>query len=283
MSAPTLKRTVWRGCRRALHSTATLVTATGSAARTPKRDAAVRHPTALTESTAVPSSASIASACPTPTSTSTISRPSRSRDVRPAASARTPALKPIAVTRATMKVRRRPRRRNRGPCSACGRGCGSVSTTARASCGGAAVGAWGLARRQGGQPGCSRPRPEHRLGRRADRPVAALELRAVDGEIGLVDELVCVGSVHRIARDSDRNRRVNRLARGLDLEAALGDCAPDPLGDLQRLHRAASRGEGSRTLRRRSGRARRSVGARRGTRPQSLSAPRPLRGARRRC
>ena len=42
----------------------------------------------------------------------------------------------------------------------------------------------------------------------------------------------------RVARergDADRDGRADRLARGLDVERALGDRAADPLGDLERL------------------------------------------------
>src|SRR5207302_3282857 len=45
-------------------------------------------------------------------------------------------------------------------------------------------------------------RDEQRLGARAEHAVAALELRAVDGQVGLVDQLVRVGRVLREARDA---------------------------------------------------------------------------------
>ena len=70
---------------------------------------------------------------------------------------------------------------------------------------------------------------------RVEDAVPALELRAVDGEVGLVDELVRVAPVAREARDADRDRRADRLARGLDVEEPLGGRAADALGDLERL------------------------------------------------
>ncbi len=76
---------------------------------------------------------------------------------------------------------------------------------------------------------------EERLGARAEHAVAALELRAVDGEVGLVDQLVRIGAVLRVAGDADRDGGPDRLARGLDVEVAFGDGAADPLGDLERL------------------------------------------------
>ena len=60
-------------------------------------------------------------------------------------------------------------------------------------------------------------------------------LRAVDGEVGLVDELVRVDAVLREPGDAERHGRADRLGRGLDLELALGDGAADPLRDLHRL------------------------------------------------
>ena len=78
---------------------------------------------------------------------------------------------------------------------------------------------------------------EQRLRARVEHAVSALELGAVDGEVGLVDQLVRVRSVAREAGDADRDRRPDRLARGLDVECAGGDRAPDPLGDLEGLLR----------------------------------------------
>ena len=80
-------------------------------------------------------------------------------------------------------------------------------------------------------------REEQRLGAGAEDAVAALELRAVDGEVGLVDELVRVGAVLRERGDADGHRRPDGLGRGLDLELALRHGAADPLGDLERLVR----------------------------------------------
>src|SRR6266576_1895447 len=65
--------------------------------------------------------------------------------------------------------------------------------------------------------------------------VPPLQLSPVDGEVGLVDQLVGVGAVLRIAGDADRDGYANRLAGGLDVECPLRDGAPDPLGYLHRL------------------------------------------------
>ena len=74
-----------------------------------------------------------------------------------------------------------------------------------------------------------------RLGARVECAVSALELRAIDGEVRLVDQLVGVLAVARVGGDADRDRRADRLARRLDVERAIGDLAADPLGDLHRL------------------------------------------------
>src|SRR5207245_4506295 len=66
-------------------------------------------------------------------------------------------------------------------------------------------------------------REQQRLGARADNAVAALELAAVHGEVGLVDELVRVETVLRESGDPERHRRADRLSGGLDLELALGN------------------------------------------------------------
>ena len=78
-------------------------------------------------------------------------------------------------------------------------------------------------------------RHSQRLGGGVEHAVPALELRAVDGEVGLVDQLVGVVPVTRIRGDADRDRRADRLARGLDVEGALGDLLADALRDLERL------------------------------------------------
>src|SRR5579884_4156135 len=75
------------------------------------------------------------------------------------------------------------------------------------------------------------------LGARTEHAVPALQLCAVDREVSLVDELVRVEPVLREAGDADRDGRADRLRRGLDLELVLGDRAPDPLSDLERLLR----------------------------------------------
>ena len=84
---------------------------------------------------------------------------------------------------------------------------------------------------------------QQRLCARADDSVAALELAAVDSEVGLVDELVRVESVLREAGNAERHRRADRLGRRFDLELALGDGATDSLRDLQRLLRRRFRQE----------------------------------------
>jgi hypothetical protein len=78
-------------------------------------------------------------------------------------------------------------------------------------------------------------RDGERLGGRVEDAVSALKLGAIDGEVGLVDELVRILAVARIRRDADRDRCANRLARRLDVERALGDLPPDALGDLEGL------------------------------------------------
>ena len=76
---------------------------------------------------------------------------------------------------------------------------------------------------------------EQRLGARAEDAVSSLELRPVDGEVGLVDELVRVGTVLGIGGDAEGDRRADRLARRLDLKDSLGNGSADALGDLERL------------------------------------------------
>ena len=89
--------------------------------------------------------------------------------------------------------------------------------------------------RDRGQPWLAVAGHGERLGACVERPVSPLELRAIDGEVGLVDQLVRVLAVARIGGDADRDRRADRLARRLDVERAIGDLAADPLGDLHRL------------------------------------------------
>src|SRR4051794_9989787 len=78
-------------------------------------------------------------------------------------------------------------------------------------------------------------RHEQRLGARPEHAVSSLQLRAVYGEVRLMDELVRVGAVLREAGDADRNGCPDRLARGLDVEGALSDGTADPLRDLHCL------------------------------------------------
>ena len=133
------------------------------------------------------------------------------------------------------------------------------------------------------EPALALLRHQQRLGARVEHAVAALELGAVDGEVGLVDQLVRVGSVARERGDADRDRRADRLARGLDVEGASGDRAPDPLGDLEGLFRRSSPGAGSRTPRRRSAPGRRSGAAASGRPRRCPGAPRRRRDGRRCC
>ncbi len=76
---------------------------------------------------------------------------------------------------------------------------------------------------------------QQRLGAGAEDAVASLELRPVDGEVGLVDERVRILGVLRVAGDADRDGGPDRLARRLDVVELLGDRSADPLGDLHRL------------------------------------------------
>ena len=73
------------------------------------------------------------------------------------------------------------------------------------------------------------------LGARAQDAVPALELGAVDGEVGLVDELVRVRSVSGKRCDAEGHRGSDRLARRLDREPFLGDRPANPLGDRESL------------------------------------------------
>jgi hypothetical protein len=70
---------------------------------------------------------------------------------------------------------------------------------------------------------------------RAHDAVTALHLRAIDGEVGVVDELVRVGAVAREGGDAHRDGGLDRLGRRLDLVAARGDRGAHALGDLHRL------------------------------------------------
>jgi hypothetical protein len=55
-------------------------------------------------------------------------------------------------------------------------------------------------------------RHDERLRARVEDAVASLQLRAVDGEVGLVDQLVRICAVAREAGDTDRDRGADRLA-----------------------------------------------------------------------
>ena len=133
--------------------------------------------------------------------------------------------------------RRRESARKRGPCTASGRGVDCVRRSSRRHrLGGTRKGDDVLpVLGDDGEPLRAIGGHEQRVVADALDAVPALELRAVDGEVGLVDQLVRVGCVLRETGDADRHGRADRLARGLDLERRLGDGAPDSLGDLERL------------------------------------------------
>ena len=84
-------------------------------------------------------------------------------------------------------------------------------------------------------------REQERLGARTDHAVATLELAAIHGEVGLVDQLVRIEAVLREAGDPKRHRRADGLGGRLDLELALCNLAPDPLRNLHRLLRRGLR------------------------------------------
>ena len=104
-------------------------------------------------------------------------------------------------------------------------------------------------------------REQQRLGARADDAVAALELAAIHGEVGLVDQLV------RVERrpSGSRRRRATRSRGSAPRPSRPRTPARRPRGGSARRSpspaRAASPGAGSRTPRRRSAPARRSGGA----------------------
>ena len=244
-SAPMLKSTRWISERRALHSTIAVVAASTSAARGPKSAAPASEPTALTE-IEPPSSTSIASAWPKPTRTTSAIRANTSW-LEPKMIPRTPAAMPTNATRPTSSARRRGEREEARPVhgvrprmpallrrNQLDRGRKRLHVVA------------GLRHR--GQAGLAVVRHSQRLGGGVEHAVPALELRAVDGEVGLVDQLVRVVAVTRIRGDADRDRRADRLARGLDVEGALGDLLADALRDLERLLRARLREEDAELL-----------------------------------
>ena len=82
---------------------------------------------------------------------------------------------------------------------------------------------------------------EQRLGARAEDAVPPLQLGAVDGEVGLVDQLVRVRAVLRIAGDADRDGCADRLAGRLDVERALRNGPANAFRDLHRLLRRCLR------------------------------------------
>src|SRR5919108_2775718 len=89
----------------------------------------------------------------------------------------------------------------------------------------------------GDQPRGAVGRNEQRLGARAEHAVPALQLRAIDGQVSLVNELLRIGTVLRIASDANRDGGTDRLARRLDVERTLRHPAAEPVGNLERLLR----------------------------------------------
>ena len=236
-----LNRSWWRTLRRAVQSTIAIVTAVIRAPLGPTMAAPASAPTAVTEIVPVRST-SIESACAAPTRATIASRAATFVPVAVSPS-NAPIAMPLVPMTATSSVRRFGIEKNLGPTRACGRdGPGSVACGASSTDGTDRhlSGRQRRVRRQAPRRGaaCAQDRlGEHGLVRRVEDAVAALDLRPVDGEVGLVDELVRVLAVARERGDAERDRRVDRLARGVDLELALGDRAPDALGDLERLLR----------------------------------------------
>ena len=233
-----LKSTRWICWRCALHWTTQIATAIASAARGPKSAAPASAPTALTE--IEPSSSSSASASPTLTSAITASSPITSVDV--------PKSAPSDARRDAEERHEADEQAEPGRELEEARAAGRVGRVAalllrqrlrdaRERLAVVAV------LRHGDEAGAAVGRHQQRLGAGAEDAVAALELRAVDGEVGLVDERVRVLRVLRVAGDADRDGRADRLARRLDVVQALGDRAADPLGDLERLLRRRLRQE----------------------------------------
>ena len=139
------------------------------------------------------------------------------------------------LTRPTSEREPRREREEARPVHACGRGWRRSLAARLGRRPGAATMVLAVlaAPRRAGR--CAPPASEQRLGARAEDAVAALELRAVDGEVGLVDQLVRVGAVLR-----EPATPIETVARIGSLEVstsnvALGDGAADPLGDLERL------------------------------------------------
>ena len=284
VSAPMLKSTLWSGARRALHSTATIVTASASAARGPKSaapasaaDGADRDRAAVVDL----ERERLADADERDDREQADEVGARAEDEARAM----PAAMPSELTTPTTTASAARARRSAARATACGLRLARRSSrrSGSAAAGGArerhvlvAV----LAATATSRRGARSAGEQQRLGARAEDAVAALQLGAVDGEVGLVDQLVRVGAVLRVAGDADRDRGADRLARGLDLERALGDGAADPLGDLQRLLRRRLREQDRELL---AAEARRHVVVAellRGRPPRSPSAPRRRRGGR---
>src|SRR5262245_19719087 len=70
---------------------------------------------------------------------------------------------------------------------------------------------------------------------RAAHAVPSFRLRAVEGEIGLVDELVRVAGMGRKGGDADRERGRSRMVGSAPLEAAPLDSGANPLRDSERV------------------------------------------------
>ena len=146
------------------------------------------------------------------------SRPMMSVD-EPKIAPTMPAAMPTTLTRPTRSAearREREEARAAAACAAVWRGAPAPGMRLRDA----------RERRDGGRRssgtatsrGAAVGRQQQRLASGVEDAVASLELRAVDGEVGLVDELVRVLAVLREAGDADRDGRADRLARRLDLE-----------------------------------------------------------------
>ncbi len=106
---------------------------------------------------------------------------------------------------------------------------------ARDRCGARPASREGRVARDEGEASPPFSRGEQGLGARVEDAVSPLALRAIDGEIRLVDERVDVHPILRVRGHAARDRRADRLARRLDLVHGRRNGAPDPLGDLERL------------------------------------------------
>ena len=207
VSTPTLKSSWWKTLRRAVQSTAAIVSAATSAPRGPTMAAPASAPTAVTEIVPVRST-SIESAWAAPTS-ATIASSAATSALGAVKAAKTPMAMPAMPIDADedREARRhgeeaRPdARMRRARCGARrstgGDGSGArVEQRRRRLAASARLGGGTAARRGARLTGLR----EQRLVRGVEDAVAPLDLRAVDGEVGLVDELVRVAAVARERR-----------------------------------------------------------------------------------